>query len=176
MPENKNLHGRSEFQSNIRLLTGSFINRTVSPKGPATIDLFNPSIGDYVLKRYAGDVVALRLGMQSLRTLRSLITLRSFQADRRLSEADTKLICEALIEHLAENNFDDASVPYVSELCDVYRGCGGFKSKASVALRAAILFIINKGLGDATDDSFEVIKWGVLRLCIPRRSVTTSSA
>ncbi|MHB9100912.1 MAG: nSTAND3 domain-containing NTPase, partial [Sulfuricella sp.] len=106
LPENQNLHGRREFQSNIRLLTGSFLNRTVSAQGPSMIDLFNPSIGDYVLERYAGDVIALRLGMQSLRTLRSTITLRSLQGDRRLSKADTKSICDTLIEHLAENDFD----------------------------------------------------------------------
>jgi len=32
LPENQNLQGRREFQSNIRLLTGSFLNRTVSPR------------------------------------------------------------------------------------------------------------------------------------------------
>ena len=125
------------------------------------IDLFNPSIGDYVLGRYAGDVVALRLGMQSLRTLRSTITLRSLQGDRHLSNADAKSICDALIENLAENDFDDASVEYVSALCDVHRGCGGFESMTSAALLAAVLFILNKGLGEATDYSFGVVEWGI---------------
>lgn len=161
LPENHHLHGRREFQSNIRLLTGSFLIRTVSSQGPSMIDLFNPSIGDYVLARYAGDVVTLRLGIQSLRTLRSLITLRSLPADRRLSIDDTKSICDALIEHLAENDFDGVSVAYVSALCDVYRGCVGFESNASAALCAAVLFIINKGMGEATDDSFEIVEWSV---------------
>ncbi|MDP1774445.1 MAG: restriction endonuclease [Methylobacter sp.] len=162
LPENQNLHGRQrEFQSNIRLLTGSFLNRTVSPQGPSIIDLFNPSIGDYVLERYAGDVVALRLGMQSLRTLRSLITLRSLQADRRLSKEDAKSICDVLIEHLAEKYFGGVSVAYVSALCDVYRGCGGFESNVSAAFHAAIFFIINEGREEATDDSFEIVEWGV---------------
>ncbi|WNB75158.1 nSTAND3 domain-containing NTPase [Methylomonas koyamae] len=75
LPENQNLHGRREFQSNIRLLTGSFLNRLVSSDGSSMIDLFNPSIGDYVLKRYAGDVVTVRLAIQSLRSVRSTITL-----------------------------------------------------------------------------------------------------
>ncbi|MBS3953194.1 MAG: hypothetical protein KGZ88_09620 [Methylomicrobium sp.] len=160
-PENQNLHGRREFQSNIRLLTGSFLNRTVSSQGPATIDLFNPSIGDFVLERYAGDAVALRLGIQSLRTLRSLITLRSLQSNEHLSTADTKSICDALIGHFAENKFDGVGVAYVSALCDVYRGCGGFDINASAALRASVLYIINKGMGEATDDSFEIVEWSV---------------
>ncbi len=172
LPENQNLHGRREFQSNIRLLTGSFINRTVSSRGPSMIDLFNPSIGDYVLGRYAGDVVAIRLGMQSLRTLRSTITLRSLQGDRHLSKADAKSICDALIENLASNDFDDVSVEYVSALCDVYRGCGGFESMTSAALLAAVLFILNKGLGEATDYSFGVIEWGVKqRIVTPEQAL-----
>jgi adenylate kinase family enzyme len=161
LPENQNLHGRREFQSNIRLLTGSFLNRTISAQGPSMIDLFNPSIGDYVLERYAGDVVALRQGMQSLRTLRSTITLRSLQGDRRLSKADTKSICDALFANFSENGFDGASVSYVSALCDVYRGCGGFEGVASVALRTAVQFIRREGLGEATDYSFKVVEWGV---------------
>lgn len=165
LPENQNLQGRREYQSNIRLLTGSFLSRTVSSQGPPTIDLFNPSIGDYVLERYAGDVVALRLGMQSLRTLRSTITLRSLQGDARLSKTDAKSICDALIDNLAENRFDGVSVSYVSALCDLYRGCGGFESNTSVGLRAAVQYILNKGLGEATEDSFVVVKWS-LKQCI----------
>lgn len=169
--ENQNLHGRHEFQSNIRLLTGSFLNRVVSPKGPSIIDLFNPSIGDYVLRRYAGDTVALRLGMQSLRTLRSMITLRSLRGDGHLSKSDVKLICDALVEHFAENEFDDVSVPYVSALCKTYRGCGGFEGNASVALSAAVLFILNEGSNEATDESFSVVEWGV-----EQRIVTSEQA
>lgn len=165
LPENQNLRGIREFQSNIRLLTGSFLNRMVSSKKPPMIDLFNPSIGDYVLKRYAGDVVTLRLGFQSLRTLRSTITLRSLQGDGLLSNDDTRAICYRLIENLAENNFDCVSVSYISALCHVYKGCGGFESEVSAALRAAVLFIINEGLGEATDDSFEVVEWGI-KQCI----------
>lgn len=171
LPENQNLRGIREFQSNIRLLTGSFLNRTVSSNKPPMIDLFNPSIGDYVLKRYAGDIVPLRLGFQSLRTLRSTITLRSLQGDGLLSKADTKALCYRLIENLAENDFDCVSVSYISALCDVYRNCGGFKSAVSEALRSAVQFIINEGLGEATDDSFEVVE-----CCVKQRIIAPEQA
>ena len=161
LPENKNLHGRHEFQSNIRLLTGSFLNRIVSTQANSMIDLFNPSIGDYVLRRYAGDVGTLRLGFQSLRTLRSTITLRSLQGDRHLSEADANSICDTLIKSLADSEFKGASIEYVSALCDVYRRCGGFRDQAPAALRAAILFIINESFDKAIDHSYEVVEWGV---------------
>jgi len=160
-PENQNLHGRREFQLNIRLLTGSFLNRSVSSDGSSTIDLFNPSIGDYVLKRYAEDVVTFRLGFQSLRTLRSTITLRSLQSNRYLSEEDVKSICFAIFEYLSKNSFKGASVQYVSALFSVYKRCDGFEGAPSEALRSAVLFVFNKGLGEAIDYSFEMIEWGV---------------
>lgn len=159
--ENQHLHGRHEFQSNIRLLTGSFLNRAISSHGPSTIDLFNPSIGDYVLRRYAGDVVALRLGFQSLRTPRSTITLRSLRGDGLLSKVKVKAICEAMFDHFAEARFDGASVEYISSLFDVYQGCDDLNESPSPALQAIVLFVFNEGLGEATDYSFGVIEWGL---------------
>ena len=123
------------------------------------IDLFNPSIGDYVLKRYAGDVVALRLGMLSLRTLRSTITLRSLQGDGHLSKADAKSIYDALFENLASSGFAQASVAYLSALCDVYKNYGGLQ--VSPALRATVLFILSEGSGEVPADSFSAIEWGI---------------
>ncbi len=161
LPENHHLQGRREFQSNIRLLTGSFLNRIVSSQGPSMIDLFNPSIGDYVLQRYAKDIFTLRLVFQCLRTLRSLITLRSLQGNKHLSTVATKSICDELIGHFAENKFVGISVAYISALSVVYFGCGGFDNNASAALRAVVQFIINKGMGEATDDSFEIVEWSV---------------
>lgn len=164
--ENQHLHGRHEFQSNIRLLTGSFLNRAISSHGPSTIDLFNPSIGDYVLRRYAGDVVALRLGLQSLRTLRSTITLRSLQGDGLLSKADAKVICEALFEHFATVRYAGVSAAYISALFDVYKGCDGLKNLPSSTLDEAVLFILNEGMGEAGDYSFNVIEWGLRQLIV----------
>lgn len=164
--ENQHLQGRHEFQSNIRLLTGSFLNRAISSHGPSTIDLFNPSIGDYVLRRYAGDVVALRLGLQSLRTIRSTITLGSLQRDGLLSLENVKIICDKLFEHFAVCMFDGVSVAYTSALFDVYKGCGGLKSPPSSALHAAVLFIFNEGMGEATVHSFSVIEWGLSELIV----------
>ena len=38
-------------------------------------------------------------------------------------------------------------------------------NEASAALRNAILYILNKGLGEATDNSFGVVEWGI-KQCI----------
>jgi len=161
LPENHHLQGRREFQSNIRLLTGSFLNRIISSQGPSMIDLFNPSIGDYVLQRYATDIFTLRLVFQCLRTLRSLTTLRSLSINKYLTIADIKSICNPLIEHLAENKFENVSIEYVSAVCHVHRNCGGFDSNISAAMHAAVLYIFDKGMGEATDESYGIVEIGV---------------
>ncbi|WP_227818157.1 nSTAND3 domain-containing NTPase [Nitrogeniibacter aestuarii] len=164
--ENRHLHGRHEFQSNIRLLTGSFLNRAISSHGPSTIDLFNPSIGDYVLRRYAEDIVALRLGLQSLRTIRSTITLASLRGDGLLSSINVRTICEALFEHFAATKFNEVSVAYISALVDVYMRCDDINKPPSSASYSAVLFILEKGLGDATDHAFRSIEWGLGQLIV----------
>lgn len=161
LPENQNLHGRREFRSNIRQLTGSFFNRTISHKKVATIDLFNPSIGDYLLERYAGDEVAFRLGMLSLRTLQSLMTLRSLMLNVQLSKKQTFFICDAIIKQLVNENFENTSTSYVSLLCDIYRNCGCLAYEDTDALQTAAMFILKKSFGSVTDDSFKLIKWAV---------------
>lgn len=165
--ENQHLHGRHEFQPNIRLLTGSFLNRAISLHGSSTIDLFNPSIGDYVLRRYAGDVVALRLGLQSLRTFRSTMTLRSLHGDGLLSKADAKILCEGLFEYFGKIKYDGVDVTYISALFDVYKHCDQLKNPPP-ALYEAVLFILKEGTGEASDYSFSAIEWGL------RQSIVTS--
>ena len=92
LPENQNMHGRREFQSNIRTLTGSFLNRTIEQKGPSMIDVFNPSITDFVLDHYVGDVIALQLAVTSLRTDECIVTLRSLVRNELLSAKDAFII------------------------------------------------------------------------------------
>ncbi|WP_445370542.1 restriction endonuclease [Methylomonas sp. HW2-6] len=171
IPSNQNLSGRREFQSNIRLLTGSFINRAVISDGTTIIDLFNPSIGDYVLKRYSNDVFTLCQGFLSLRTVRSTIALRSLLADKFLSKKDVRYICASILTTLADNQFENASSDYVSSVFDIYKRCGDFE--VTGFLTAAIMFVLDKTVGDSTELSIEFIKWGVDKCIItPNQGLT----
>lgn len=160
LPENQNLQGRYEFQSNIRILIGSFLKRTISNKDTPMIDLFNPSIGDFVLSRYAGEVNKLKSGMLSLKTYQSLLTLKSLVRGELLSKATTISICKALIDHLSNSNFNGADIQYVSSLCEIYSSNGGNIHESNAASRAA-RFILDKGQESATDDSFRTIEWAL---------------
>lgn len=161
LPENQHLRGRREFQSNIRLLTGSFLNRAIPSRGLPTIDLFNPSIGDYVLRRYAGDLTAVRLGLQSLRSLRSTTTLLSLQANRLLPSESAKRICESLFQYFAADRFERLSAAYIASLFSVYEACGDLQGRSSPALHEAVIFVVNNGLGETSEDCFHFIEWGL---------------
>lgn len=160
-PENQTLNGRHEFQSNLKLLTGSFLRRTLSSDGSPTIDLFNPSIGDFVLARYRDDVVTLRLGILSLQTVPSLNTLRSLRSAGHLATANSLSICNAAIKELAERQFQGTNSPYVSSLCELYRDCFEGQHNDEKAVRDAMQFIIAEGVATGGVDALRAIHWGI---------------
>jgi adenylate kinase family enzyme len=161
LPENQHLKGRPQFRSNIRLLCGSFLNRDISFGGSSTIDLFNPSIGDYILKRYSGDVVAVRLAMLSLITVRSIETLRSLKDNKNLTITDTRSICMDMLDHFSVNSFTSTSVEYLSALFDLLISCGGLDASRHQLYSSIVRFILANGQGNATDFAFQVIEWGL---------------
>lgn len=120
LPENQTLHGRREFQSNIRTLTGSFLNRTIEQKGSPVIDIFNPSIADFVLDHYAGNVSELHLGVTSLRTAECILSIRSLVRNGLLAPADAFTIYSNVIKRLVASNFQEVGVSFVASLCDAY--------------------------------------------------------
>lgn len=160
LPENQGFTGRREFQSNIRMLTGSFFNRSVAPGSPANIDLFNPSIGDFILQRYGSDAATLRMIMYSLRSYSSLTTLRSLRNNKKISQSGYLEILKFVANRALQERFSDFSALYISSLCDELRGCDrdadvlAFKS-------AAVRFVLDSSDQTVTDDTFKLIEWGL---------------
>lgn len=161
LPENQNLQGRREFQANIRQLTGSFLNRIVAAGSSTKIDLFNPSIGDYVLQRYAEDTSTIRLAMLSLQNQQCIITLRSLKLNNRISQHQAFTICNALINDAMQLAFKRTNVVYLSSLCKHYHDWAPSGQPFSDGWRDAIRHIYSEGIGLATDDSFEAIRYGM---------------
>jgi len=63
---------KNTFYQVIRLLTGALINRTISKDEEVSYDLFNPSIGDYVIKNYFSDANYLNSILTSLKSIDAL--------------------------------------------------------------------------------------------------------
>lgn len=110
-------HGKRDFLLNLRHLTGSLLARTISAKSEAGIDLFNPSIGDYVLHRYATDIPSLRAGFASLRSTTSLKTLADLETNKLLSPSDATAIHRHLLQNAIEEQFLGYSPEYIAFAC-----------------------------------------------------------
>ena len=118
--ENHNMQGRREFISNIKILTGSFLNRMIEKVSQPIIDIFNPSIADFVLDYYSGNIAALQLALTSLQTVECIVTIRSLVRNGRLSATDAFTIYNFSVTHLNSNNFQGVEVKFLSSLCEAY--------------------------------------------------------
>jgi adenylate kinase family enzyme len=78
LPQNQSMSGRRDFNTTLRHLTGSFLIRRLeqdNTEAVVEVAVFNPSIRDFVLGRYASDTSELKSGFMCLRSLSSLRVL-----------------------------------------------------------------------------------------------------
>jgi len=112
------LTGRRDFIGNIRQLTGSLLKRVVfaNVELPARLDLFNPSLGDYVLRRYSADLPGLRRGFLSLRSDSSLETLRSLSTQGMISRIAYLMVLDAIMTDALSKSFFGYSPSYIASI------------------------------------------------------------
>jgi adenylate kinase family enzyme len=161
LPVNQSLKGRREFLTNLRLLTGSFLNRTVLDVGVSIIDLFNPSIGDYVIKRYSRDVASIRIAMLCLRTSMSLFTFMSLRRENVISIDQAKVICQELIECACNESFEGFDASCVSKLIRICVELFEDSACENTNICTAVNYILNVEYGEISSDSFFSIKWAM---------------
>ena len=98
-PYAASMHGKKDFIQQIRHLAGSMLNRITTQNNVVLINLFNPSIGDYVLKRYSHDVPALRAAFLCLRSTSSLNTIINMEANKLISNDVKNNLFDAIIDN-----------------------------------------------------------------------------
>lgn len=157
LPDNQNLHGRREFQSNLRALTGSLLNRRLLTTTRAVINLFNPSIGDFVLNRYSNDIPVLRQALLSLYTVSSIRTIISMEANGKLTKNEKLGVFEALLKKISNEEFEEVDTAFVSILCKQIMEGGGAR-KEQGELQKAINYILNGQDEAPNDDSYTALK------------------
>jgi len=161
LPSSQTLKGRSDFQTNIRTLTGSFFNRYINVGGPNSIDLFNPSIGDFVLSRYAQDTSSLTKAFICLQTMLSLLTLTSLMRTKIITNQTFFTIIQALVRRIVEKNFEGITPTYAAELFSLY-----ITSKLDVMsnfeqLKSIACYVLNKYTGTSDAQTFLVAEWAL---------------
>lgn len=161
LPSSQSLKGRSDFQTNIRTLTGSFFNRYISVGDPNSIDLFNPSIGDFVLSRYSQDTVTLTNAFVSLRTMSSLLTLTSLMRTNIISNVVFISTIRALIRRMVENDFERMTSVYAAELFTLYISNELYNHSDFDHLKTIARYILKFSLTTTYAQSFLVAKWAL---------------
>lgn len=108
------MQGRRDYLQSIRHLVGSMLTRVVASGMEPLINLFNPSIGDYVLRRYASDLPSLRAGFSSLRSISSLKTLADLEKNHLIS-TDAKIsVLDAILDAASASEYIGYSSEYVA--------------------------------------------------------------
>jgi adenylate kinase family enzyme len=162
LPENHAMAGRRDFLLNLRHLTGSLLSRQLAqPDSLAqpSIDLFNPSIGDYVLRRLAGDVPSLKAGFLSLRSYSSLDTLRALQKNKLIPQKTYLDTLQALMTEANDCVFTGFSVVYVAAVVAKLIAASGIQSENQEHVIASISFILGGPIPPFFEEAAQVVQW-----------------
>ncbi len=113
-PDAKAMHGRRDYLQALRHLVGSMLTRTVIGEDEPVINLFNPSIGDFVLHRYASDIPSLRAGFSSLRSTSSLRTLFNLKRNKRINVQTEMAILDVILDGAQASGYLGYSPEYIA--------------------------------------------------------------
>ncbi|SEI08034.1 hypothetical protein SAMN05660691_03424 [Rheinheimera pacifica] len=160
-PENLTMNGRRDFLTTMKHLSGSLLSRVVmkNMNQKAIINLFNPSIGDYVLHRYAKDIPSLKSAFSSLRTANSLRTLEYLTEEKLL---DAKAVNSMLMELLAEainSNYSGCDSEYVAMLCKQRRKVDPSLHPSHPHISEATKYILSVDCPSVFEAAAELIEW-----------------
>lgn len=163
LPSSQNLSGRRDYNNTLRLLTGSFLTRTVSSYGAVEVDLFNPSIGDYILKRYSNDLASIQAAMLCLRTTISLNTLMNFKCEGYLSSLQTNHICRELLVNICTTGIDSIAMPYISKLLHTYIQLDCYNHNDLKKINTLLIRIMETDFVEVNYDTYAVLGWALGR-------------
>ncbi|MES3020281.1 MAG: restriction endonuclease [Pseudomonadota bacterium] len=162
-PLNQSMKGRRDFFANIKTLTGSFLNRFVGIGREVHLDLFNPSIGDYIFTRFSSDREALSCCFLSLKTSASLLTFASLIDNNRISKADAREIALSLTISIIDKDFKDHSFAYFTEvvvlIIERWNPDGELKARLLRICRK--IFTLSKGK-HSTLEMWKAVAWGMI--------------
>jgi hypothetical protein len=121
-PENRSFRGQRDFQTAIRHLARSMINRHIDGAGSEGVflALFNPSIADYIIQRYAGNAGLLQAAFLSLQSPSSFKNLRDWYRNKLIEKAIYRDILRELLDIARSQRFRATSLEYLASLLSAY--------------------------------------------------------
>ncbi|WP_285410214.1 restriction endonuclease [Pseudomonas sp. FR229a] len=163
------LTGRKDFLLNFRHLSGSMLTRFVIGENHPFVRLFNPSLGDFVLNRYANNTAILRQCFGSLKTLSSLKTLKDMTDNKIINTKVATEVIEHVFASAVDINFLGTSAEFVAQLCIAQSELGKKINLSSRSLSKAIDFIGGEKCGTSFMASAQVLLWALRNGGIDKR-------
>jgi adenylate kinase family enzyme len=172
-PQNHGMNGRRDFWVNLRHLTGSLLSRSIL-QGQASrvlINLFNPSIGDFVLRRYAPDMPTLRSAFVSLRSLSSLQTLADLSKNKIVDATDQASVLSDVLSEAVRGDFVSFDVEYVARaaLQLLYSG-NSLTHETKALVKEVVSFAKTEEPPPGFLDTAMVLLWGRLNALVDEDS------
>lgn len=162
-PENAGMAGRKEFIYNMAHLAGSLLNRGIykDSRKDAEINLFNPSIADFVLHRYSRDPSSLKLGFVCLRSSSSLDTIKYLNNNKIISETNAVDILNFILNEAIRCNFENYSPEYISYLSQIIISMNFVARGNYEQLSKALTFIVTSEIPSSFESCAYFYAWGI---------------
>ena len=159
-PDIGSLGGKKDFLLNLRHLSGSMLTRFITPKNEAYLRLFNPSLGDYILRRYSADIPSLRICFASLLTISSLNALTGMSKNKLLSVQAASDVADYILAKVCKSNFIGVDAEYVSSLCIAKYDFGFGFEYSDERLVSALKFVLSENCSMSFLASAKFVLWG----------------
>lgn len=159
LPDNGAMQGKRDYLQQIKHLAGSMLNRKLLSSNRVLINLFNPSIGDYVLKRYSEDIPALCAAFSSLRSISSIKTILNLEKNKLISDSVRNNILYSIISSAYIKKYEGYTADYISYAIVKYYGDIGI-IESGMVIESASKYILNAECPLDCFYSLKLIKWG----------------
>ncbi|KKN98673.1 hypothetical protein LCGC14_0143520 [marine sediment metagenome] len=160
-PGAASLTGKKDFLLNLRHLSGSMLTRFVVGESQPFVRLFNPSLGDFVLNRYASNTPVLRQCFGSLKTQSSLRTLKDMLNNKIIHAGVAIELISHVYASVLDINFLGTNSEFVAQLCIISSELGKEFDLSDQSLAKAINFIAGEKCGESFLASAGVLLWAL---------------
>lgn len=115
MPEHASFKGNREFGFVVRHLSNSLLTRVMAGE-KRSYKLFNPSLGDFLLHRYAKDSALLETLFKCLRSLNTIKILQDMTRNEDISGGTAMGMRRSLFDHEESLGFEGSHPEYLAKL------------------------------------------------------------
>jgi hypothetical protein len=126
-----------------------------------TLDLFNPSIGDYVLHRYSTDLPFLRAGFASLRSASTIETLLGLVSSGLIGKDHGVNLAEHVLRNAHLNAFISYEADHIAAAARFILEHTSPHHDQTTLIRAAVDFLLSTAPPFHFLDAANVIEWAI---------------